>query len=250
MTRFLIKLSFDGTLFNGWQTQPQVRTVQDTLENVLTQIAGQKVMVTGSGRTDAGVHALAQYAHFDLENNMLPENIIPALNSNLPPDVTVLYCWLVNDDFSARYDAISRTYQYHLALQYSPHKRLYSAWLPRFNFSQQALDECLAFFLGEHDFLSFARQNPDLKHYRCNITDFNLIHLNNELVFEITANRFLHNMVRRIVGTCLRISHTKTDPAVITELIAARDPRNNLIYCAPPQGLFLSRVIYRNLPAL
>lgn len=244
MTRFLIKLSYDGTNFKGWQIQPKVRTVQDDLEKCLAKIAKTNVQVTGSGRTDAGVHARAQYANFDLDLNIEPDQLIKALNSNLPDDVFVRKCWQVSDDFSARYDAVSRTYIYRLAKEYSPFNRLFSVWLPRFNIDKKGLLECLPWFCGKHDFSSFAQQNPDLNHYLCNLTEFSLHEQDNEYVFTISANRFLHNMVRRIIGTCLRVVHTKSDPEIIRNLIAARDSRNNLIYCAPPQGLFLVRVVY------
>ena len=244
MPRFLIQLSYDGTDFHGWQNQPDARTVQDTLENILSEIQCNKVAVTGSGRTDAGVHALRQYAHFDLDTRMSPAQIIAALNSKIPSDIRVLNCWQVPDNFSARYDAISRIYHYHLALDYSPFSRRYSAYLPRFKYSEASMLGYLRFFYGEHDFSAFARHNPDLENYICTIQGFELRKTQDELVFIIRANRFLHNMVRRIVGTCLRISHTNTEPEVITELIAARDPKNNLIYTAPPQGLFLADVLY------
>jgi len=244
MPRFLISFSYDGTDFSGWQIQPDVRTVQETLENCLQDIQGYKVKVTGSGRTDAKVHALKQYAHFDLDNSMSTEQIISALNSKLPADIIVNKCWKVKEDFSARYDAVTRTYQYHLTLQYSPFTRNYAAWLPRMRFSKESLICYLHFFLGKHDFSAFARQNPDLNHYRCNVISFDLDCSQKELIFTIKANRFLHNMVRRIVGTCLRLSHTNSNPEIIKNLLEKKEPKNYLIYTAPPQGLFLSEVEY------
>jgi len=244
MTRFLICLSYDGTDFHGWQIQPQTRTVQACLENILSEIAGSHVAVTGSGRTDARVHAQSQYAHFDLDTRMNTSQIVAALNSKVPADIKIHSCQQVPDDFSARYNATSRTYQYHIALDYSPFLRNYAAYFPRFNFTEESISNCLPKFLSEHDFTAFAKYNPDLNHYRCTITAFDIEKNESQLILTIQANRFLHNMVRRIVGTCLRISHTKSDPAIISKLINDVDPTNNLIYTAPPQGLFLTNVEY------
>ena len=244
MQRYLICLSYHGTDFNGWQIQPQGRTVQKTLENILSDIASKHVAVTGSGRTDARVHALRQYAHFDLDSRMNTNQIVAALNSRVPDDIRLQSCQQVSDDFSARYDAVSRTYHYHINLDYSPFSRKYAAWFPRFKFSPDQLAKCLPMFLGEYDFSAFAKYNPDLKHYRCVIKSFELQQQEGQLVLIIQANRFLHNMVRRIVGTCLRVCHTKNDPTIIKKLINDKDPTNNLIYTAPPQGLFLYQVEY------
>jgi tRNA pseudouridine38-40 synthase len=244
MPRYLICVSYDGTEFSGWQTQPDTRTVQDVMERCFAEICRKRVGITGAGRTDAGVHALRQYAHFDLDTTMTARQIVNALNSKLPADLSVLDCRHIPDDFSARYDAIARIYHYHLSLMYSPVRRLYSAWLPRFKIIPARISQCFPYFLGEHDFSAFARHNPDLNHYRCVIHELELRVDNQELVIEIKANRFLHNMVRRIVGTCLRISHTGKDPAIITSLISEQNPQNNLIYTAPAEGLFLADVIY------
>ena len=244
MSRYLICLSYDGTDFHGWQIQSQGRTVQACLENILSEIAGSHIAVTGSGRTDARVHAQNQYAHFDLDTRMNTNQIVAALNSRVPADIKIQNCQQVPDDFSARYNATSRTYQYHIALDYSPFQRHFSVNFPRFNFTQESISNCLPKFLSEHDFTAFAKHNPDLNHHRCTIKAFEIHKKESQLILTIQANRFLHNMVRRIVGTCLRISHTKSDPAIITKLINDCDPTNNLIYTAPPQGLFLTHVEY------
>ncbi|MCF7910947.1 MAG: tRNA pseudouridine(38-40) synthase TruA [Candidatus Cloacimonetes bacterium] len=247
MQRFLICLSYDGTDFNGWQTQPQGRTVQDILENILAEIASVPIAVTGSGRTDAKVHALRQYAHFDLNTRMSTSQIVSALNSRVPADIKIISCQQVNPDFSARYNAVSRTYNYYINLEYSPFSRHYAVHFPRFRFSPDSLLKCLPWFLGEHDFSAFAKHNPDLKHYRCIINSFKLLEKDGQIVLIIQANRFLHNMVRRIVGTCLRVCHTKSEPQVISSLITNCDPASNLIYTAPPQGLYLTQVEYPDI---
>lgn len=248
MPRYAIRLAYDGTLFHGWQIQPDVRSVQQTIEDALFSLFADKIAVTGSGRTDAGVHALAQYAHFDLNKDLQPKQLLAALNTKLPDDIYIKNCWIVDKDFSARYSAFARTYEYHLALSYSPHYRNYRSWLPRIKFSTQDLDKCWQYFCGEHDFSSFARFNPDLSHQICNIHAIDAVEKRQEYIIRITANRFLHNMVRRIVGTAVMIAHSHTEPAIITQLINALDTRHKLIYCAPPQGLFLVQIRYQDLP--
>jgi tRNA pseudouridine38-40 synthase len=247
MPRYLICLSYDGTEFHGWQIQPQTRTVQACLENILSDIASEHIAVTGSGRTDAKVHALTQYAHFDLDSRMNTDQIVAAMNSKVPTDIKIQTCQQVNPRFSARYDAVSRTYHYHIDLEYSPFSRNYAVHFPRFKFSPDALRKCLPWFLGEHDFSAFAKHNPDLIHYLSTINKFELEQENGQIVLIIQANRFLHNMVRRIVGTCLRVCHTNSDPEIISQLFINADPTNNLIYTAPPQGLFLTQVEYPEL---
>jgi len=244
MKRYLLRISYDGNAFSGWQSQKEDRTVQQVIENALSEIAKKSVKITCAGRTDAGVHALRQYAHFDFDQNMTAEQIKFAVQAKLPADVSIQKVFAVIEDFNARYDAISRTYRYLLTKQRTPFNRYYKSFLPKKNIRKKIIQNYLPFFLGKHDFSSFSKYNPDLNNCFCEITQLNFKDIGNEYVFTISANRFLHNMVRRIVGTIINISHCELEPEIIRNLIAAKDRNNKLIETAPPQGLYLEEVEY------
>jgi tRNA pseudouridine38-40 synthase len=247
MKRFLMQLSYDGTFFSGWQTQPQVRTVQQVLEPTLSKIAKQTTPIVGSGRTDAGVHALNQYAHFDFPISMQPKQIVAALNSLLPEDILIKQIWEVPADFHARYDASKRTYLYIITKKRTPFNRFYQSYFPKKNLNISIIDQAAQLFLGKHDFTAFSKFNPDVKTQICEIYNFNCYENTDTITLQIEANRFLHNMVRRVVGTLVNISHKEQEISIITELLAARSPQSNLISTAPPQGLYLQNVEYPNL---
>ena len=244
MKRYLLRISYDGNAFSGWQSQKKDRTVQQVIENTLLEIAKKNVKITCAGRTDAGVHALRQYAHFDFNQDMTPEQIRFALEAKLPADISIQKVFIVTEDFSARYDAINRTYKYLLTKQRTPFNRYYTSFLPKKNIREKIIQNCLPFFIGKHDFTSFSKFNPDLSNYFCEITQFDFKDNGDEYIFTISANRFLHNMVRRIVGTVINISHFELDPVIIKDLIAAKDQNNKLIETASPQGLYLVEVKY------
>lgn len=244
MKRYLMKLAFDGTGFQGWQSQKKGRTVQQEIEKILTEIAKTKIAVTGAGRTDAGVHALAQFAHFDFSIKMSVNQVLKAVQTKTPADIQVIEVTEVTQDFSARYDAYQRTYEYIITKIPTPFNRYYKTNFKRKHIRPEIIEACLPHFLGEHDFTSFAKFNLQIKSPVCTVKNFTLQETNEDLILEITANRFLHNMVRRIVGTVVNISHTNEDPAIIQELIAARTTQNKLISTAPSNGLYLKEILY------
>ena len=237
MKRYLLRISYDGNAFCGWQTQKEDRTVQQVIENALSEIAKKSVKITCSGRTDAGVHALRQYAHFDFNQDMTTEQIKFALQAKLPADVSIQEVLTVIEDFNARYDAISRTYKYLITKQRTPFNRYYKSFMPKKNIRKKIIWNCLPFFMGKHDFTSFSKHNPDLNNCFCEITQFNFIDIGNEYIFTISANRFLHNMVRRIVGPVINISHFEMKPEIIRDLIAAKDQNNKLIKTTSPRTM-------------
>ena len=244
MKRILLRLAYDGTGFYGWQTQKSGRTVQQTIETALFELAGAEIPVTGSGRTDSGVHALRQYAHFDLPLKMTPEQLCKALRTKLPHDIGMLEAFEVSNDFNARYDAFKRSYRYIITRNRTPFNRFYKSFIPRLKLDDESIKAALPYFLGKHDFTSFSKLNPDLKHNFCDLQQFDVSFRDEDIIFEISANRFLHNMVRRLVGTVVNISHTETDPKIITELIERKNPSHRLIQTAPSQGLYLKEVHY------
>jgi len=244
MKRYLMKIAYDGTDYCGWQIQSNGKTVQETIETVLGKIAKAPCPIVGSGRTDSGVHARGQYAHFDFGIDMSEQRIMLAMNSKLPRDVDILSVKEVNGDFHARYDAEERLYRFHLIKTKTPFNARFQSFIPRAVWDEKKIMECAQYLLGEHDFTSFSKLNPNLKHNRSIINKIDFQQNGEEAVFEISANRFLHNMVRRIVGTLVNICITDSDPEIISELILQKDPTLKLITTAPPQGLFLENVIY------
>jgi len=250
MKNFLVKISYDGTDFCGWQIQKEGRTVQQVLEVALSKIAKDEIKTISAGRTDAGVHAIGQYANFQFPIQMTAKQIQFALRTHLPYDIKITQIVDVPENFSARYDAVSRNYKYILAKYRTPFNRKYKSYIPKLNLRTEIAEDCLKYFMGKHDFTSFAKLNPDLNNYYCNILEFEFNETEDDYIFEIKSNRFLHNMVRRIVGTIINISGSGNKPSIITKLLEAKTTKNKLITTAPPNGLYLANVEYPtiNLP--
>lgn len=244
MNNILIKISYDGTDFSGWQIQKEGRTVQQTLENALHRISKEEIKTISAGRTDAGVHAIGQYANFLFPIKMTPTQIKLALRSNLPLDISISHVYQVTNDFNARYNALSRTYKYVLTKKITPFNRRYKSFIPKMNLESERMNKCMDYFVGRHNFTSFAKFNPDMNNYFCNVLKFEMNETEKDFRFVIQANRFLHNMVRRIIGTIINVSNTKTDVEIIEKLLSAETPDNKLISTAPPNGLYLLDVEY------
>lgn len=244
MKRFAVRLCYDGSEFHGWQIQQAERTVQQTIEECLTHILKEPVRITGSGRTDAGVHALEQWFHCDLDTTMKAAELRLAMRSLLPPDILILEVRQVSADFHARFSAFLRTYQYRIATLRTPFNRRYASYQPRWTFNIARIRYALTFFTGPHDFISFCKTNPDVPNTVCDVKRFTFFKEEEDYVFEISADRFLHNMVRRIVGCVMTISTRELDPEIIARLIALGQGHQQLIPTAPPNGLFLTRVAY------
>jgi len=242
--RFAAKIAYDGTNYCGWQIQVSGISIQEIIEKALSDISKSTVKVTGSGRTDSGVHALAQIAHFDFPVEMTPAQLRLALQTKLPHDIQIDGIFEVSPDFNARFDAFKRTYIYHMGKYRTPFNRLYKSFFIRKNLDPQKFKECLPYFIGENDFFSFSRPNPDIKSTICNVEQFTMTETEEEFLFTISANRFLHNMVRRIIGTIVVISDKDLPASVIPGLFSARSHDQKLIVTSPPQGLFLSKVEY------
>lgn len=244
MTRFVMKLSYDGTCFLGWQTQKQNRTVQLVVEKALTEFCGHKTKVTGSGRTDTGVHALGQHCHFDYNGNAAPDQIRRGLRRFLPDDVQIISIAKTAPDFHARYDAYERCYQYIISTRETPFNRLYQGSFTRKKLRIDIMQQAASYFLGTHDFTSFSKDNPAVPDHVCtvNVSEFEIN--DDRYVYTIRADRFLHNMVRRIVGAIVNIGHLQLDPSIVTTWLEQKQARQTIIYPAPPQGLYLVDVSY------
>ena len=241
--RYFIYLEFDGTAYSGWQMQPHSPSVQQTLEESLYLFLREKVSVTGAGRTDAGVHATQMVAHFDLES---PQNCVwmkNKLNGILPSDIAVQNIVPVKPDAHARFDAVSRTYKYYVTLEKSVFHKGYSWYLvnePDFGLMNRAAE----ILLSTVDFTSFSKLHTDTKTNNCHVTEAVWEQLSDDRwVFTITADRFLRNMVRAIVGTLMEVGRNRMTVDEFRAVIQKKD-RCQAGDSAPAQGLFLHSIKY------
>jgi len=243
MKKFLLRFSYDGHPFHGWQIQKDALTIQQVMEEVLFRIFKTETPLTVSGRTDAGVHALNQYAHFEAGTRMQSENIVAAVNSIINKAIYIKECSLVDDAFHARFSANKRTYMYKIMKEFSPFERFYASYFPHKKFSLSLLQQASKYLLGTHDYNVFAHDTSQLPSTLCTVDSADWSETDTHFIFTISANRFMHNMVRRIVGTLLHISHEGLEPDYIDKILSAQD-YNLLGMTAPPQGLYLFKVTY------
>ena len=240
--RYFIELSYDGKNYHGWQKQTNAISVQEELEKALSILFRQPISIMGSGRTDAGVHALQQFAHFDYELELTREYFIKRINGLLPPDIAVFDIFPVNKKAHARFDATFRRYEYHITFRKDPFI-MGKAWHCYYDLDLEAMASAASLLLGRQDFECFSRRKTNVKTFECEINNAYWEQTSNGLVFHIQANRFLRGMVRAIVGTLVKVGRGQLDSAGVAEIIANKD-RNLAGTSAPPQGLFLSKVNY------
>lgn len=240
-------LHYDGSGFSGWQRQPGQRTVQGVLEQVLARLCNGPVAALGSGRTDAGVHARGQAVGVRVNERWDPESLRRAVNALLPADVWVASAWAMQPEFHARFSAVARRYSYYVGTEEeasSPFRRRteHAVGQP---LHRGALDAAAAQLVGEHCFRGFAVQGTAPAHddHRCVIRDAAWRDRTGGLVFEIEANRFLHHMVRFLVGTMLDVARSRRPLTDLATLLTASDNRS-VSAPAPPHALFLDRVEY------
>jgi len=242
MPRYKITIEYDGTDFAGWQFQPNARTVQGDLENALREFNEGDISVIGAGRTDAGVHALGQTAHFDLKHDIAPEALRAALNAKTGEDVYIKSLEVAPDNFHARYSATYRRYLYVVAKERSPIARRFS-WYPPFSFSFKILQQISSDILGGNDFGGFCLAKSLKENTICTVAYAAWTENDSQYIFEIIADHFLHEMVRLLVGTMMDIARGRFDPDHLVKILETRD----VTLCgstAPPQGLFLAEVGY------
>lgn len=241
MRNLLLYLEYDGTNYHGWQIQPEDITVQKTVEDAVFKIFKEKISVTGCSRTDAGVHAKKYALSFFTECKIPAERVAVALNTTLPYDVRALYCTEVGESFHARFDTVSKTYQYIINNgKYDVFMRNY-CWTVKSALDIEKMRSSAKYFVGKHDFKSFMTGEKDVTVrtvFSLDITE------NGDFInIFISADGFLYNMVRIIVGTLKKIGEGKLDGEKIPEIILARD-RSLAGETAPPQGLYLYDVKY------
>lgn len=246
MKNFKLTIEYDGTDFNGWQIQKTGRTIQGEIETALYVMTRQNIRITGSGRTDAGVHALGQTAHFRCETRLEAEDFFSGLNSLLPADIVIHRCETAPDEFHARYKAVKKTYHYNILNRHLPAAvgRQY-AWHIKKPLDVDSMQKAAEMIEGTHDFSAFENtgspRSDSVRHVY--FAGFTLSSDSGHLCFEITANGFLRYMVRNIVGTLVQVGLSKITHEEFACVKNSLD-RTRAAATAPPHGLFLVSVTY------
>ena len=240
--RYFLEFSYNGKAYHGWQNQPNAITVQEVLEKALTTILKRKIATMGAGRTDAGVHASQMFVHFDFEGDIESKDLVYKLNSFLPIDIAVTDIFKVNSEAHARFDALSRTYQYKI----STSKNVFNydlAYEVQLTLNVEAMNKACKILLEYKDFQCFSKSNTDVKTYNCDIKEAFWTYNSNQLIFTITADRFLRNMVRAIVGTMINIGLGKLEPDDLHKIIDSKN-RSEAGFSVPAHGLYLVEIGY------
>ena len=244
MNNYRLTIQYCGKNYAGWQIQNNADTVQQQISDSIQIIIQEKVNLIGSGRTDAGVHALGQVANFNTSTEIDIYKFQNSLNSLLPDDIAITKMEQVDEKFHSRFDAVKRSYLYIFSKIKSPFYKDYSYYYPpieNINFSE--LNRICGTLIGEHDFTSFSRKNTDTKNNICKIYSTGWQKRKNLFVFKIEANRFLHGMVRTIVGTTLFAVEKGFDENYIKDILEKKD-REAAGRAVPAEGLFLFKVKY------
>lgn len=241
--RYFIELSYHGKHYHGWQKQANEISVQETIEKALTLLLKEEISVIGCGRTDAGVHARQFFLHFDIERQLDKEKLKYKLNSFLPEDIGIFRVLSVSDDAHARFNAISRSYQYRISLDKNVFENDLSLEIHQTELNLKKMNEAAALLMNYTDFKCFSRSKTDVKTYDCNVTEAYWKLDGQQLDFFITANRFLRNMVRAIVGTLLEVGKGRMGLDEFKNVIESRD-REKAGASVKAKGLYLTRVIY------
>jgi tRNA pseudouridine38-40 synthase len=240
--RYFIELAYKGTNYHGWQIQPNGNSVQETLQKSLSLLLNSTIEIVGAGRTDAGVHALQMYAHFDFEPEFDTQNLIHKLNSFLPKDIVILNIIKVNENAHARFDATKRTYEYHIHTQKNPFENEGSYHI-NYDLDIEKMNDACTVLYRYNDFECFSKVNTDVKTFQCVIFEAHWKKSGNKLVFTISADRFLRNMVRAIVGTMINIGIGKISRSDFEKIIESKD-RSQAGFSVPAHGLYLTKIEY------
>lgn len=243
MSTVRLDIEYDGGAFKGWARQPGLRTVQGELETALATVLREPVELTVAGRTDTGVHALGQVASFDIAEEP-PGDLMRRLNGIGPDDLAVTAARVVEDGFNARHDAKARSYRYRLLTRSapSPFEQGKALWWPH-RVGRETLDACAAALVGTHDFTAFTPTQTDHVHFNRNVLSASWEQAGDILTFQITADAFMRNMVRVLVGTQLEVASGRRSVENFTELLKGA-PRTEAGDTAPPHGLYLESVTY------
>ena len=240
--RYFIKLAYNGTHYHGWQCQPNASSVQETLNKAVSVILNSEINLMGAGRTDTGVHATEMYAHFDFEKPFDLKSIVHKLNSYLPKDIVVYAVIPVPDEAHARFDATKRTYEYHI----NTFKDAFlqdGSWYFHKKLDLDSMNEASKLLFNHTDFQCFSKVNTDVNTFDCTIFEAYWQQKDNQIVFTISANRFLRNMVRAIVGTLVNVGLHKINLDDFNEIIKSKN-REKAGFSVPAHGLYLTKIEY------
>ena len=239
--RYFIKFSYNGSNYHGWQIQPNANTVQNELQKCLSILLKRNIELVGAGRTDAGVHAKQMFAHFNYSKNIENDKIIYKLNSFLPDDIFVTQIFKVKDQSHARFSAVSRTYKYYISHKidiFNP-----NVHVVRKDLNIEKMNKASKHIVGEKDFTSFSKLHSETFTSICNVSMASWEIQDDKLVFTITSNRFLRNMVRSIVGTLIDVGLSKIQEQDLINIITQKD-RSAAGVSAPAKALFITNISY------
>ena len=244
MSRYLMKIKYDGSAYHGWQVQDNANTVQSEVQNALELILGTRPNVTGCSRTDSGVHAKEYCFHFDSDLNLSGEAYVKAMNTKLPQDISAFYCEKKDDEFHSRYSVKSKRYEYYFfdGEVRDPFYSKYS-WLMKQKLDEKLLDEAAKQFVGTYDFSGFCSSGSSVTDTVRTVFDAGVKRIGNTVVFYVEADGFLYNMVRIMAGTLSFVSLDKIKCDDIKNIIISKK-RENAGVTAPANGLFLTKVNY------
>ena len=242
--RFLIKFSYDGTNYSGFQSQKGLDTIEKRMNEALTKVNNnKKTSITATGRTDKGVHALSQYGTADIGVNITEKKLKKALNSNLPEDIHVIETTIVDDDFHARYNVKEKTYKYILnTKEYNPLERNY-VFQYNYNLDINSMKKAIKYFLGKHDFRAFVTDNKEKENCVREITKVDITEDHGKIIFTFTGDGFLRYQVRNMVGILIRVGENKLSPEDVDKILQSKD-RTKSGKTAPSEGLYLVDVKY------
>ncbi len=240
--RFRLLIEYDGSAYKGWQMQNGLLTVQGEIENALRQIFSYHVGIVGAGRTDTGVHARGQVAHFDIEYQTDSSKLLRSLNGILSTDIRIKHISLVDSKFHARYSAKLREYHYCIAPHPSAIMRNFS-WHLTYNLDLSRMNRAAKFIKGRHEFTSFCRTKSEVNNHFCHIKKAKWIRKDALFVFIIQADRYLHGMVRALVGTFVDVGRTKLNITDLNDILKKKN-RSSASQSAPARGLILEKVYY------
>jgi tRNA pseudouridine38-40 synthase len=240
--RYFIKLAYNGTHYHGWQYQPNAASVQETMNKAVSTLLNTEINLMGAGRTDTGVHAKEMFAHFDFETPFIIPNLVHKLNSFLPKDIVIYDIIPVHTQAHTRFDATKRTYEYHVNTFKDPFLQEQS-WYFHQKLDVDLMNEAAKILFQHTNFQCFSKVNTDVNTFDCTIFEAYWKQENESLVFTISANRFLRNMVRSIVGTLVNVGLHKITLTDFTSIIESKN-RDKAGFSVPAHGLYLTKIEY------
>ncbi len=240
--RYFIKLAYNGTLYHGWQIQPNASSVQETLNQAFSVLLKSEICLMGAGRTDTGVHARLMYAHFDFETPLDIPKLLYKLNSYLPDDIVIYDIIPVSQEAHCRFDATKRTYEYHINTIKDPFSKEKSWYFSQY-LDLKIMNKAAELLFNHTDFQCFSKVNTDVNTYDCTIFEAYWKQEGSSLIFTISANRFLRNMVRSIVGTLVTIGLQKITLEDFNDIILSKN-REKAGFSVPAHGLYLTKIEY------